>query len=56
MLRFGFEYLSSLELTDHGLPLIEALRDDTGLSTHIIIRDVVFVTKARRATLAASAR
>ncbi|WP_175942904.1 IclR family transcriptional regulator [Caballeronia sp. BCC1704] len=50
VLRLGFEYLSSLELTDHGLPLIEALRDDTGLSTHIVIRDgrdVVFVAKAQ---------
>lgn len=50
VLRLGFEYLSSLELTDVGLPLIEALRDSTGLSTHIVIRDgrdVVFVAKAQ---------
>ncbi|SIT45138.1 Transcriptional regulator, IclR family [Paraburkholderia piptadeniae] len=50
VLRLGFEYLSSLELTDLGLPLIEALRDQTGLSTHIVIRDgrdVVFVAKAQ---------
>lgn len=50
VLRLGFEYLSSLELTDLGLPLIEALRDSTGLSTHIVIldsRDVVFVAKAQ---------
>ncbi len=50
VLRLGFEYLSSLELTDLGLPLIEALRDRTGLSTHIVIRDgrdVVFVAKAQ---------
>ncbi|GAB7539249.1 IclR family transcriptional regulator [Burkholderia sp. 22PA0099] len=50
ILRLGFEYLSSLELTDLGLPLIEALRDSTGLSTHIVIRDgrdVVFVAKAQ---------
>ncbi|WP_042300261.1 IclR family transcriptional regulator [Paraburkholderia kururiensis] len=50
VLRLGFEYLSSLELTDLGLPLIEALRDATGLTTHIVIRDgrdIVFVAKAQ---------
>ncbi|WP_118185337.1 IclR family transcriptional regulator [Paraburkholderia phosphatilytica] len=50
VLRLGFEYLSSLELTDLGLPIIEALRDETGLTTHILIRDgrdVVFVAKAQ---------
>jgi DNA-binding IclR family transcriptional regulator len=50
VLRLGFEYLSSLELTDLGLPIIEALRDDTGLTSHIVIRDgrdVVFVAKAQ---------
>ena len=50
VLRLGFEYLSSLELTDLGLPLIEALRDATGLTAHIVIRDgrdIVFVAKAQ---------
>jgi DNA-binding IclR family transcriptional regulator len=50
VLRLGFEYLSSLELTDLGLPIIEALRTETGLTTHIVIRDgrdVVFVAKAQ---------
>jgi DNA-binding IclR family transcriptional regulator len=50
VLRLGFEYLSSLELTDLGLPIIEALRDETGLTSHILIRDgrdVVFVAKAQ---------
>jgi len=50
VLRLGFEYLSSLELTDLGLPIIENLRDATGLSSHIVIRDgrdVVFVAKAQ---------
>jgi len=50
VLRLGFEYLSSLELTDLGLPVIEALRDETGLTSHIVIRDgrdVVFVAKAQ---------
>jgi len=50
VLRLGFEYLSSLELTDLGLPIIERLRDDTSLTSHIVIRDgrdVVFVAKAQ---------
>ena len=39
-----------LELTDLGLPVIESLRDATGFTTHIVIRDgrdVVFVAKAQ---------
>jgi len=50
VLRLGFEYLSSLELTDLGLPVIEALRNETGLTSHIVIRDgrdIVFVAKAQ---------
>ena len=31
VLRLGFEYLASLELTEHGRPIIEALRDSAGL-------------------------
>ncbi|MCS3393017.1 IclR family transcriptional regulator [Burkholderia thailandensis] len=52
VLRLGFEYLSSLELTDLGLPVIEGLRDATGFTAHIVIRDgcdVVFVAKAQNA-------
>lgn len=50
VLRLGFEYLSSLELTDVGTPILERLRDATGLSSHLLIRDqrdVVFVAKAQ---------
>lgn len=50
VLRLGFEYLASLELTDLGLPILEQLRDATGLTSHIVIRDgrdVVFVAKAQ---------
>ncbi|GJH30991.1 IclR family transcriptional regulator [Caballeronia novacaledonica] len=50
VLRLGFEYLSSLELTDFGAPIIERLRDETGLTSHIVIRDgrdIVFVAKAQ---------
>jgi len=49
VLRLGFEYLNSLELTDLGTPVIEKLRDATGFSSHILIldqRDAVFVAKA----------
>ncbi|KGD35115.1 IclR family transcriptional regulator [Burkholderia pseudomallei] len=52
VLRLGFEYLSSLELIDLGLPVIESLRDATGFTAHIVIRDgrdVVFVAKAQNA-------
>src|SRR5471032_1223127 len=50
VLRLGFEYLSSLELTDFAAPILERLRDTTGLNAHLLIRDqrdVVFVAKAQ---------
>ncbi|WP_150695380.1 IclR family transcriptional regulator [Pandoraea terrae] len=50
VLRLGFEYLSSLELTDLGIPILERLRDATQLTSHIVIRDgrdIVFVAKAQ---------
>ena len=53
VLRLGFEYLNSLELTDLGAPVLERLRDATSLSTHLLIRDqrdVVFVAKAQSNT------
>jgi DNA-binding IclR family transcriptional regulator len=49
VLRLGFEYLASMELTEHGRPVIEALRDQCGYSAHLVVRDrrdVVFVAKA----------
>lgn len=49
VLRLGFEYLSSMELTEHGRPVIEELRDRSGYSAHIVVRDardVVFIAKA----------
>jgi DNA-binding IclR family transcriptional regulator len=53
VLRLGFEYLSSLELTEHGRPLLEALRDASGFSAHLVVRDgseVVFIAKAPSAS------
>lgn len=49
VLRLGFEYLASMELTEHGKPVIEALRDQSGYSAHLVVRDgreVVFIAKA----------
>ena len=49
VLRLGFEFLASMELTEHGRPIIDELANATGLSAHIVVRDgteVVFVAKA----------
>jgi len=48
VLRLGFELLSSMELTEYGRPVIDELRDRTGYSSHLVVRDareVVFVAK-----------
>jgi DNA-binding IclR family transcriptional regulator len=49
VLRLGFEYIASLEVTEFARPLIERLRDEAGLSAQLVIRDgreVVVVLKA----------
>lgn len=49
VLRLGFEYLSSMELTEHGRPILDALCSATGLSAHLAVRDgreVVVVAKS----------
>jgi DNA-binding IclR family transcriptional regulator len=49
VLRLGFEYLASMELTEHGRPVLAALSAATGFSAHLVVRDgceVVFVAKA----------
>lgn len=49
VLRLGFEYLASLGIVDHGRPLLEALRDSTGYSASLVVRDgrdVVYVYRA----------
>jgi DNA-binding IclR family transcriptional regulator len=49
VLRLGYEYVASLELVELGRPIINELRDLTGCSVHITVRDerdVVFVAKA----------
>ncbi|WP_322063139.1 IclR family transcriptional regulator [Paraburkholderia sp. J63] len=50
VLRLGFESMNGLELTDFGQPILDRLRDATGLSTHLLIReggDVVFIARSR---------
>ena len=39
VLRLGFELLSSMELTEVGRPVIESLRDRSGFSAHLVVRD-----------------
>jgi len=49
VLRLGFEYIASLEVTELARPVIERLRDATNLSAQLVIRDgseVVVVLKA----------
>jgi len=57
VLSLGFEFLASLEVTEVAQPVLQKLRDETGFSTHLVIRDgwdVVFVVKAAAKTTFAS--
>ena len=59
VLSLGFEFIASLEVSDLARPVLEKLRDDTGHSVHLAIRDgsdVIFVIKAAaESTFASSA-
>jgi len=49
VLRLGFEYIASLEVAELARAVVERLRDETGLSAQLVIRDgrdVVIVLKA----------
>ena len=49
VLRLGFEYIASLELSDLARPLVERLRDETGYPAQLVIRDgvdVIVILKA----------
>lgn len=49
VLRLGFEYLASMDLSERGKPVLDALSRSTGLSAHLVVRDgteVVFVAKS----------
>lgn len=57
VLSLGFEFLASIEVTELARPILDRLRDDTGHSAHLVIRDgtdVVFVVKAPARTAFAS--
>ncbi|MGE0314099.1 MAG: IclR family transcriptional regulator [Lautropia sp.] len=48
VLRLGFEYLASLELTDLGRPLLERLSTDLRVPCNLVVRDgrsIVYVAK-----------
>jgi DNA-binding IclR family transcriptional regulator len=49
VLRLGFEYLASLELTEIGRPLLDRLRDEIGYACNLVVRDgrsIVYVAKS----------
>jgi DNA-binding IclR family transcriptional regulator len=53
VLRLGFQYIASLEVSDLARPVVERLRDETGLAAQLVVRDgaeVVVVLKASPAT------
>lgn len=58
VLRLGFEYIASLDLAEIARPYLEALRDESGMSSHLVIRDgdevVVIVKAARRSAISGS--
>jgi len=58
LLRGGFEYLASLDMVEVAQPILQRLRDTTGLSSHMAIRDkreIVYVARfPARSTIASS--
>lgn len=49
VLRLGFEYLASLELTEIGRPLLDRLRDQISYPCNLVLRDgrsIVYVAKS----------
>jgi len=53
VLRLGFDYLASLELTELGAPILDRLRDAVGLSCNLVVRDgraIVYVAKSASPT------
>ena len=58
VLRLGFEYLASLELTEIGRPLLERLRDEISYSCNLVVRDgrsIVYVAKVSPPSVFSSA-
>jgi len=58
LLRGGFSYLASLDMVEVAQPILQRLRDATGLSSHMAIRDrreIVYVSRfPARSTIASS--
>ena len=58
LLSRGFEYLASLDMVEVAQPILQRLRDATGLSSHMAIRDkreIVYVARfPARSTIASS--
>lgn len=58
LLSRGFEYLASLDLVEVAQPVLQGLRDETGLSSHMAVRDgreIVYVLRfPARTTIASS--
>lgn len=58
LLRGGFSYLASLDMVEVAQPILQRLRDQTGLSSHMAIRDrreIVYVSRfPARSTIASS--
>jgi DNA-binding IclR family transcriptional regulator len=50
VMRLGFEYIASLEITDLARPVLERLRDEAGFSAQLVIRDGRDVVVVMRAT------
>lgn len=58
LLNRGFEYLASLDMVEVAQPILQRLRDQTGLSSHMAIREgreIIYVSRfAARSTIASS--
>ncbi len=57
VLRLGFEYLASLSMTELSRPILERLRDETGYSSNLVIRDrrdIIYIQKVAPASVFSS--
>jgi len=58
LLNRGFEYLASLDMVEVAQPILQRLRDETGLSSHMAIREgceIIYVSRfPARSTIASS--
>jgi DNA-binding IclR family transcriptional regulator len=50
VLRLGFEYIASLELTELGQPLLQRLCDETRCPVNIVVRDGRFIVYVAKVT------